>query len=139
MMCLLIMENSIYQIKINPKKIILYLRHPVHGSQLQNSVYASSGKAKIRKNTQTLKGSCKKKKSMGIDLVFITGANPSVRVTAPYATRKLQKCPMKCLPPHWERSFLRWIDRMQRYSFSVLIWVHTSKEMQWVTHALHLM
>lgn len=76
---------------------------------------------------------------MGIDLVFITGSNPSVRVTAPYATRKLQKRTMKWLPPYWERSFLRWIDRMQRYSFSVLIWVHTSKEMQWVTHALHLM
>lgn len=44
---------------------------------------------------------------MGIDLVFITGANLSVRVTAPYAVLKLQKFTMECQLANRERNFLR--------------------------------
>lgn len=93
-----------------PSKILLYLRRPMHDSQLQSSGYTSSGKAKICKNTQTVKASCKKKcisAQMGIDLVFITGANLSVRVTAPYAVLKLQKFTMECQLANRERNFLR--------------------------------
>lgn len=56
----------------------------MYDSQLQNSMYASSGRAKIHKNRQTLKASYIEK-PIRIDLVCITGANASVRITASYA------------------------------------------------------
>lgn len=135
--CLVVMENSIYQIKINPKKSsctwdtqCITVSYKTAYMQVQ----AKPKYAKIHKHWRQ----AVKKKSMGIDLVFITGANASVRVTALYATRKLQKFTVKRLPAYCERSFLRWIDRMQRYSLSVLICMHSCKEMQRVIRALHL-
>lgn len=63
----------------------MYLGHPMPNS----SGYTSSGKDKICKNKQTVKANCKKKKKKKKAFLptweFITGADLSVRVTAPYA------------------------------------------------------